>query len=271
MKKFFIICAILISISLFLPFIKDISLLEMYSHASDMNLSTEWIVQTILMFIMWTWFLAIWYSKKVRISILWIIWALIYLYFYYKIFSFIWDNAWSVWNWYRYSSNYLWAQATNDVIFMLIKKAWSQLSIWFYTILIWFVLNSFAIINILKNLFKLSWNINKEKIDEFRGETENTKEKMTWKEKAKLTWIFAWLNILTLILSSFFWSFVIDLITVASRSLNLSIPLWILLSLIVLNLYLTNKYINKFIEDKKLFIYSWVWFAVLIIITLIKG
>ena len=158
MKKFFIICATLITISLFLPFIKDTSLIELYSYAYKNWLNTDEIIKTIVIFLLWTWFLSIWYSKKVKISILWIIWALIYLYFYYKIFSSIWESISKLSDSYKYTNNLFWSKNTNDVLFSFIRESANQLSIWFYTIFLWFILNSFAIINIFKNLYKKSWN-----------------------------------------------------------------------------------------------------------------
>ena len=78
------------------------------------------------------------------------------MYFYYNIFSSVWDSLSSIDQWYRNSSNTIWRDNTNNIIIQVIQQASTQLSIWFYTIFIAFIINSFAIVNILKNLYKLS-------------------------------------------------------------------------------------------------------------------
>lgn len=161
MKKIFIFCSVLITLSLlFLPFINWTRLLDIAFLANKSWLEIKIVAKALLMFLMWSWFLSIWYSKKLKISILWIIWILIYWYFYYKIFYVLIADYSNLIKSYNYSTYVIWERGTVEIIYAAMQKFSNHLSIWFYTLTIWFIINSFAMINILKNLIKSYKNIN---------------------------------------------------------------------------------------------------------------
>lgn len=294
MKGFLIFCSAFISIWMFLPFIQDYSIFWIHKLTKDYVDNSE-IVLFLIMFIISSWFISIWYSKKVKISILWIIGTLFYLYMYYHIIDFILDYD-------DYASYLFKNESWINYILALLWDFWKNIWIWFYFIFLWFLWNSVWIFGIIyktylslnnfwknvNNFFILKTNPNevirddwmriyeknepKEDIKEEVEKVADIKEnhikneilKVTEINKIKLSLSFIFWNIVNIVIS---WLVLSSLITI---SWDISseftswqmrwIILWIIISTIFLNLHLTNRYINRFIEEKILFrYYIWIW------------
>jgi len=177
MKKFFILFAILITLWFFLPFIDKYSLFQIHDlikNQSYIDIDTSKILKSVLIFIISSWFISLWYSKRVKISIIGLIWAIVYLFYYYKIFWVIFDSKDNIQKWFEYWNMLIWKENTIDIILKIISESKNHLWIWFYMILWWFILNSFAIINIFKNLILLSsWNYKPKEKDDIEEKTSN--------------------------------------------------------------------------------------------------
>lgn len=184
MKKYYIVLSILITLWFFLPFVDKYSLFQIHDLIKNnayIDIDTSKILKAVFIFIISSWFVSLWYSKKVKISIIWLIWAVVYLFYYYKIFWFIFDSKDNIQKWFEYWNMLLWKENTIDIIFKIISEWKNHLWIWFYMILWWFILNSFAIINIFKNLILLSsWNYKPKE-----EKTNNTSSLNIYLEKIK--------------------------------------------------------------------------------------
>lgn len=300
MKGFLIFCSAFISIWMFLPFIQDYSIFWIHKLTKDYVDNSE-IVLFLIMFIISSWFISIWYSKKVKISILWIIGTLFYLYMYYHIIDFILDYD-------DYASYLFKNESWINYILALLWDFWKTIWIWFYFIFLWFLWNTLWIFGIIyktylslnnfwknvNNFFILKTNPNavirddwmrmyekneaKEVIKEEVEKVANIKEKSIKNEtlkvleinKTKLISYFIIWNIWNLLFTSFtlfvfigtFW----EMLAYFTPTQLRWFLLWIILSVIFLNLHLINRYINRFIEEKILFrYYIWIWLLFFVI------
>lgn len=206
MKKFYIFLSIIITLWFFLPFIDKYSLFQIHDLIKNntyIDIDTSKVLKAVFIFIISSWFISLWYNKKVKISIIGLIWAWIYLFYYYKIFWFIFDSKDNIQKWFEYWNMLLWKENTIDIIFNVISESKNHLWVWFYMILWWFILNSLAIINIFKNLILLSsWNY-KEKEEKDNNNSLNIYiEKIKTKindENFKKFLIKVWFGIITII------------------------------------------------------------------------
>lgn len=177
MKKIFILFSILVTLWFFLPFIDKYSLFQIHDlikNQSYIDIDTSKILKSVLIFIISSWFISLWYSKRVKISIIGLIWAIVYLFYYYKIFWVIFDSKDNIQKWFEYWNMLIWKENTIDIILKIISESKNHLWIWFYMILWWFISNSFALINIFKNLILLSsWNYKPKEKDNIEEKISN--------------------------------------------------------------------------------------------------
>jgi len=226
-----IFSSIILTLGFILPFIWNFSIIDVYTSFNKIfpQVNMNWFLFNISFFILCSWFIAIWYSKKVKISIIWVIWSVVYLYLYYKVIIF---SSW----------NLIWDISTIDIIMNLIftnwirEALWNSLWIWFYFILVWFLLNTIWVFNNIKNLIlvvKLSNNW--EKILDNNSDDKNVifYENIFNKKDIVKIWFITLLFIIWLIFPLIL-TFVVD-------SFILSLLLWIFL---VLNVVSYISYLN---------------------------
>lgn len=165
MKIFLYICSLSITLWFFMPFVWDTSLFNIYHTIQEHNyirFDLSFFIRFIITLIISSWFISLWYSKKIKISIFWIIGSLVYLSYYFDIFNLLLNYGHIANKSYNTSLSFIWEKNTIEMLVYLIDLIWGQLNIGFYMITIWFLLNSIAIINIIGNLIKkVEWSKDK--------------------------------------------------------------------------------------------------------------
>lgn len=290
MKKILIFASFLLFLTLFLPFIglwqiDSFWIFWIFKRSQDF-LSNPQAIIYFLCFIVWSFFISFWYSKKVKIPTMWLIWTFIYLKVFYWILLFItslWTLKWLSSN--DVTSYLFWNKWVVDVILTFFVYYIEDLKIWFYILIIGFLLNSIWIYNIVKNTYiyidsKINWKEIKDEEDTSKIEEENNNEVSKKEEhtptklwKADLTIIFATWNVLNLIISIFllliYFSFVLKIFRQVEIYYIIIISLLFLaLSSFYVNLFIINKYIKKMIDNKSRSILLLVFIALFLIISL---
>ena len=305
MKKFLIICSIIIILWMFLPFLQYYSVFSINSIASE-SFDTKKIVLFLITFIISSWFISIWYSNKVKVSIIWVLWSMFYIYIYYHLFYFVFEN--------KDSFSFL-ARNDSAIDFILytLNQLSNSISIWFYVILIWFIWNSIWVLWIIYKTYKsiytffkninnflilkanpnaiirddwmrmykksnIAWeqheienntNIeNKEKYNEIIEEDDLNFIWSNQKNKLKIIWVFILWNIFWTIILSFIWGELIGIVTKETPNIQSWLIIWVLVIIASLNVFLVNNYVYSFINRKKLIKIIW-WVFVLLYIFVI--